>query len=360
MRVVVVGATGNVGTAVLRRLAAEPQITSVVGVARRVPNDADPPYDGVAWHSVDVGDQAAVAELAGHFAGADAVIHLAWQIQPSHQVDRLRRTNVAGTNHVAEATVRASVPALVVASSVGAYAPGPPDRRVTEDWPTTGVPGSTYSEHKAAQEAVLDPVHQHHPELRLVRLRPALIFQRAAASEIARLFIGPLAPLGLLRSGRLPAFPADPRLRAQAVHADDVADAYLRAATSDVRGAFNIAAEPVLDAATMTGRFGGVRLPVPPRLLHAGAAATWFARLQPAEPGWVSMAAELPLMSSQRAESELGWRPSVNALDAVAELFDGMAHHAGTAAAPLRPRPGAGARLAAMVSGRLPGHGDPY
>ncbi len=37
MRVVVVGASGNVGTAVLRRLAEEPVVTSVVAVARRVP-----------------------------------------------------------------------------------------------------------------------------------------------------------------------------------------------------------------------------------------------------------------------------------------------------------------------------------
>lgn len=361
VRIVVVGASGNVGTAVLRRLAREPAIDAVTGVARRLPAaSAGPPYDTVDWLSADVGGPDAVDRLAGCFAGAAVIIHLAWQIQPSHDQKRLRRTNVHGTAQVAEAAVRAGVPALVVASSVGAYAPGPKDRQVGEDWPVTGVPGSTYSRDKADVEALLDRVRERHPALRIVRLRPGLTFQRTAASEIARLFLGPLAPLSLLRFGRLPAVPSGSRLRLQAVHADDVADAYVRAALSDVRGAFNIAAEPVLDARSVTARFGGVAIPVPPSLLRGGAAATWYGRLQPVEPGWVELAAQSPLLSSQRAGSELGWRPRLDALDTLAELFDGMARRAGGETAPLRRRPPASVRLAAMLAGRLPGHGDPY
>ncbi len=305
MRIVVVGASGNVGTAVLRRLADTEGVTGVTGVARRVPGpDAGPPYDIADWHGVDVGAPYAVDALTDAFAGAGAVIHLAWQIQPSHDRAALRRTNVTGTRHVAEAAVRASVPALVVASSVGAYAPGPKDERVTEEWPATGVPGSSYSRDKADQEALLDEVELAYPELRLVRLRPALTFQRSAGAEIARYFVGPLAPLSLLRLGRLPVVPHDPALRAQAVHTDDVARAYVRAARSDVRGAFNLAAEPVLDGVRVARRYRGrpVRLPVP--VLRIGAELTWHGRLQPTEPGWVRLAAKAPLMSTERAERE--------------------------------------------------------
>jgi UDP-glucose 4-epimerase len=361
MRVVVVGATGNVGTAVLRRLAEEPRVDEVTGVARRIPPPtAGPPHTGVDWRSIDIGDQDAVDVLAGWFAGAGAVIHLAWQIQPSHDRAQLQRTNVQGTAHVAEATGRASVPALIVASSVGAYSPGPKDRQVTEAWPVTGVPGSTYSADKAATEALLSNVAQHHPELRLVLLRPGLTFQRDAASEVARFFVGPLAPLGLLRYGRLPVVPAHPRLRTQGVHADDVADAYVRAVFSDARGPFNIAADPVLDAQSLTDRFGGVAVPVAPAVLRAVASATWHARLQPTEPGWVGLAMRSPLLSWQRATAELGWRPRTSAIDALAELFDGMAHRVGGRTAALRPRPTAGTRLVGLFSGHLPGYGDPY
>ena len=37
MRVVIVGATGNVGTSVIRSLENEPEVESILGVARRLP-----------------------------------------------------------------------------------------------------------------------------------------------------------------------------------------------------------------------------------------------------------------------------------------------------------------------------------
>jgi nucleoside-diphosphate-sugar epimerase len=361
MRVVVVGASGNVGSAVLRRLGREPGVDAVTGVVRRIPPPgAGRPFDEVDWRSVDVSRGDATDRLVDVFAGAAAVVHLAWQIQPSHDQARIRRTNVDGTRHVARAAARAGVPALVVASSVGAYAPGPKDRPVGEDWPVTGVPGSTYSRDKADVEVLLNGIEQAHPQLRVVRMRPGLIFQRSAASGIARYFIGPLAPLGLLRHGRVPVLPSGPRLRVQAVHADDVADAYVRAVVGDVRGPFNLAAEPVLDARTVGPLLRGRPVPTPPALLRAAAAVSWHARLQPVEPGWIDLATRCPLLSADRAATELGWRPAVDARTALTELIAGLADSAGAATAPLRPRPQPARRLVALLAGRLPGHGDPY
>nr|WP_244161704.1 NAD-dependent epimerase/dehydratase family protein [Micromonospora eburnea] len=194
MRIVIVGATGNVGTAVLRRLRREAG-TELVGVARRLPGpDAGEPYDGVAWRSCDIGSPGAAERLAAIFAGARAVVHLAWQIQPSHDRRTLYRTNVGGSRAVLDAAVRAGVPALVYASSIGAYAPGPKDHPVSERWPATGVAGSSYSRDKAEVEALLDTVEREHPELRVVRLRPGLIFQRDAGTEISRYFLVPPGP----------------------------------------------------------------------------------------------------------------------------------------------------------------------
>jgi nucleoside-diphosphate-sugar epimerase len=360
MRVVIVGASGNVGTAILRRLRPEPDV-DIVGVARRPPPpDAGTPYDSMDWHAIDVGADDAVDRLVPIFTGAAAVVHLAWQIQPSHDRQRLRRTNVDGSAHVTEAAVRARTPALVYASSVGTYAPGPKDRFVGEDWPATGVPGSSYSEDKAAVEALLDGVEREHPGLRVVRLRPGLIFQRVAGTEIARYFAGPLLPLPLLRFGRLPVVPSHPRLRLQAVHADDVADAYVGAVRGDAHGAFNLAAIPVLTPAVVAAAFHGRTVPVPASLLKTMAQLTWRARLQPVDAGWVELALAAPLLSTRRAESELGWRPRVDAVSALRELLAGMADDAGTASPPLSPDPARPGRTGALLRGRLPGQGDPY
>ena len=359
MRIVIVGATGNVGTALLRRLARESDI-DVAGVVRRVPDRPESPYDAVDWHACDIGAPDAPARLAQVFAGADAVVHLAWQIQPSHDQRVLHRTNVIGSSAIIDAVARARVPALLYASSVGTYAPGPKDRPVDEDWAATGVPASSYSRDKAAVEAMLDQAQADHPDLRVVRLRPGLVFQRDAATGISRYFLGPFVPTRLLRFQRLPLVPGNDRLRLQAVHADDLADAFGRALLGDARGAFNIAADPVLTPQLVAAEFHGYPVPVPSLVLRAGAALTWHLRLQPVDRGWVELALHAPLMSTARARTELGWQPTVDSVSALRELFAGMADKAHTSSPPLSGQWEAPGRLGGVLRGRLPGTGNPY
>ncbi|MFL5976383.1 MAG: NAD-dependent epimerase/dehydratase family protein, partial [Solirubrobacterales bacterium] len=266
-----------------------------------------------------------------------AVIHLAWLIQPSRDQALLRAVNVEGTRRVFAAAGRARVPALVYASSVGAYSPGPKDRAVGEDWPTEGIASSFYARHKAEVERELDVFERDHPSTRVVRLRPALIFKREAASEIRRYFAGRLLPPTLVRRELVPIVPAMDRLRFQAVHADDVGEAYRLATVGDVRGAFNIAAEPVLDPDEL-GRILDARpVPVPPVALRLLALATWKLRLQPTPPGWLDMALAVPIMATERARSELGWTPRHSSADALLELIDGIHRRDGAPTPPLQP-----------------------
>src|SRR5919109_3540406 len=216
MRVVVTGATGNVGTSLVDALIGDERVTEIVGIARRLP-EWEPPRTG--WVSADI----ARDDLRPHFAGADAVINLAWLIQPSRDAAELERVNVDGSRRVFEAAADAGVPALVHASSVGVYSAGPKDRRVDESWPADGVPTSFYARHKAEAEALLD---RFEGEMRVVRLRPALIFKREAAAEIRRLFIGPLLPSRLLHPRLIPVLPIPAGLAVQAVHSLDAGEAY--------------------------------------------------------------------------------------------------------------------------------------
>jgi UDP-glucose 4-epimerase len=358
MRVVIVGATGNAGTALLRRLRSETGL-ELVGVARRLPEPVGV-YENVEWHSVDVGGDRAAAKLGDAFRGAGAVVNLAWQIQPSHDPRRLFRTNVLGSREVVRAALSARAGALVQASSVGVYSPGPKDAFVTEDYPRRGVLRSSYSRHKVLVERMLDEVEPDFPALRVVRLRPGLIFQRAAGTEIGRYFAGPLLPARLLRYQRIPVLPDNPRLRMQAVHADDVADAYARVILSQARGAFNIAAGPVLDPRLAADVFHGVRVPVPDLALTSAAALSWWCRLQPIDAGWVHLALKAPLMSCGRAAGELGWRPRFDAVTALRELVGGMAERAGAPSPPLSADPDLPGRFGGLTRGRLPGSADPY
>ncbi|HYF28277.1 MAG TPA: NAD-dependent epimerase/dehydratase family protein [Baekduia sp.] len=346
MRVAVTGATGNVGTALLRALAREDEVAEIVGIARRIPRGPAPAK--VQWAQADVSR----GDLAGALAGANAVVHLAWLIQPSHHEPTMRATNVEGSRRVFDAAIRAGVCTVVYASSVGAYAPGPKDRAAGEDHPHTGIPSSIYSRHKAAVEDHLDGLEARHPEVRFVRLRPGLIFQRAAATGIRRLFAGPLLPSPLVRPSLLPALPLPRGLVLQAVHADDVAEAYRAALVrGTARGPYNIAADPVLDPPTLARALGTRAVPVPSGVLRGAAALTWRARLQPTEPGWLDLGLGVPVMDISRARRELGWTARVGADEALSELVGGMRAGAGHPTPPLDPRTSGPARVREVLTG---------
>jgi nucleoside-diphosphate-sugar epimerase len=322
MRVVVVGATGNVGTSLLESLEPETRVDEIVAVARRAPARQ---FARTTFTAADV----VSSDLVPILRGADAVVHLAWLIQPGRTEAITHRVNVMGSERVFRAAVEAKVPALVYASSVGAYSPGPKDRLVDESWPTGGIPSSFYARHKVAVERQLDRLEQEQPDMRVVRMRPALIFKADAATEIRRLFAGPFLPRSLLRPGLIPFVPDVPRLRFQAVHSLDVGDAYRRAVLSDdARGAFNLAADPPIGPDELAEILRARRVRLPRQALRAAAAATFALRLQPTEPGWVDMAFAVPLLDSARARRELGWEPQHSGPAALSELLEAM--HRGT------------------------------
>jgi UDP-glucose 4-epimerase len=344
MRIVVVGATGNVGTSVLESLRDEPRVQEIVAVARRAPQRQFP---RTTFQPADI----VSSDLAAIFRGADAVVHLAWLIQPGRTESITHGVNVTGSSRVFEAAVQAGVRTLVYASSVGAYSPGPKDRLVDESWATDGIPSSFYARHKAAVERILDRLEREQPTLRVVRMRPALIFKAQAATEIRRLFAGPLLPRALLRPGLIPIVPDVPRLRFQAVHSLDVGDAYRRALLSDVRGAFNLAADPTIGPGELGQVLRARPVRMPGALLRGAAAATFALRLQPSEPGWVDMALAVPLMDSARARRELGWEPKHSATDALAELIAAMRDGADDQTPPLARGTSGPLRIRELLTG---------
>ena len=345
LTVAVVGATGNLGTSVVDALRENEGVDRVVAIARRPPHEL--PLAKVEWRAADVLDD----RLETLFDGADAVVHLAWLIQPSRDQPAMRAVNVDGSARVFAAAAAAGVPALVYSSSVGVYSAGPKDRAVDESWPTGGIRTSAYSAQKAEVESLLDAHERRHPEQRVVRLRPGLIFKRESATEIRRLFLGPLFPNRLVRPGLLAVVPEIDRLRFQAVHADDVATAFGLAVVGEASGPFNVAAEPVLDPDRLAGLLGARKLRIPAGVLRAAAAVTWRARLQPSPEGWIDMALGVPLMDTSRAREALGWRPRRSAGDALLELLEGLRDGAGHPTPPLDPRSSGRLRAAELRSG---------
>jgi nucleoside-diphosphate-sugar epimerase len=344
MRVAVTGATGNVGTSLLAALSGDDAVDEIVGIARRRPELT---FERTRWVCADVAHD----DLTEAFRGADAVVHLAWLIQPSRDRNVTRAVNVEGSRRVFEAAAAAGVSSLVYASSVGAYSPGPKDRRVDESWPAGGIATSFYSRDKADVEAILDTFERAHQSIRIVRLRPGLIFKGDAASGIRRLFAGPLLPTSLLHRRLIPIVPSLERLRFQGVHSLDVGEAYRLALLGDARGAFNVAAEPVLDPQELGRLLGARPVPIPPRALRAAVDVAWKLRLQPTPPGWLDLALGVPLMDTTRAHEELGWSPRFSSGEALLELIEGMRRGDGLQSAPLQPGGAGPLRVRELLTG---------
>jgi UDP-glucose 4-epimerase len=346
MRIVVTGASGNIGTAVLRRLEQSGGHT-LLGLARRTPSSAVGGGD-VEWVSADLSRDASLPALRTAFRGADAVVHLAWGFQPSHDLRYLEELGVGGTRRVLEAVTAAGVPHLVHMSSIGAYSPKRDDAPVDESWPTGGIRTSRYSVHKSAAERLLDDYESDGAGAVVTRMRPGIVGQRAAGSALLRYGLPAVVPAAVI--DHVPVLPLDRRLMLPMVHADDVADAIARALERNVGGAFNLAADPPITTEVIADQLGARVVHVPSAVLRPLMSLSWHARLQQVDTGWLDMAFAVPLLDASRARSELDWNPQQDAVTVLAEVLSGMRSRASGGTAVLRPRSVAGA-LRDLVTG---------
>lgn len=152
MRVLVTGATGALGSALVRALTVAG--FGVKALVRRPQASASP------GHEWCVGDLADRASLDRAVAGVDAAVHLAALLHVTNPAPELRaeyhRVNVEGTQSLTDAAVRAGVRRFLLASTTSVYGPRPE----AADESTPPAPDSWYAESKLAAEAVALANHQ--------------------------------------------------------------------------------------------------------------------------------------------------------------------------------------------------------
>ena len=329
MRVAVTGITGQFGKALARVLERDPLIDEVVGVARRPFDPSEEGFTKLVYQPGDVRDP----QLRSSFEGCDVVVHLAFIIGGSRGDNAQRRAiNIEGSRNVFASAAEAGARKIVYASSAAAYGAHPdnPDL-ISEDYPTRGTPGVAYSEEKAEIEAVLDLFEKEHPSIAVTRFRVGPVVGPGFESMLYE-FLPP-------GSRRIPLFASwFPRLfpnpvqggtfLIQAVHEDDVAEAFRLAVVNDAPGAFNIAGDGVLGARDVASIMRARTLPVP--LIGAKTLVDIAYRLRISSiPGdWVDLMRYPILMDTSRAKTQLGWRPqytSEGALRAAADSLFGDA-----------------------------------
>ena len=322
--VLVTGATGFVGSAVVRALLARGRRVRVLARAGSDRRN----LDGLDIE-IATGDLTDAASLARAVAGCGALFHAAadyrlWVPDPA----AMRRTNVDGTRDLLRAAAAAGVERIVYTSSVATLTLDPMGRPVDETAQATlaDMVGPYKQSKFLAEEAVR----------RLVREEgvPAVIV--SPSTPVGPGDVRP-TPTGRMiveaASGRMPAF-VDTGLNI--VHVEDVAEGHLLAYDKGVVGErYILGGEDMTLAAILAviANIVGRRPPTVklPRtlLMPVAALAEGWARLSGREPfvtrDGLKMAAKHMYFVSDRAKRELGYRarPAQEALkDAVAYFRD--------------------------------------
>ncbi|MDI1342768.1 MAG: NAD(P)-dependent oxidoreductase [Pseudolabrys sp.] len=218
--ILVTGAAGLVGGAVVRRLASDGH--AVVATDAR---KADQP-DGVRFETIDLSDRPALAALHQQHA-VHTVIHCGAISGPMVAADdphRVLATNVGGTLNLAEAARKAGVRRFVALSSVSVYGDQTSLDPVTEAAPLNAI--DVYGASKIAMEAVLR-AYRYDLGLPAFVLRLASVYGPGRQTDC---FIRDL--IRNAADGSEMSLSPEEGFRRQFVHIDDVVHAIVRAAAT--------------------------------------------------------------------------------------------------------------------------------
>ncbi len=299
-RILITGAAGAVGTALLENLADSG--SEVIATDLSAPAGL---ADNIEFVRLDVRGEDPDRVIGE--TRPDVVIHLASIVSPTtrefaHVVD------VVGSRNVLDACLRYGVKRLVVTSSGAAYGYHADNSvPLTESDPIRGNQEFAYSDHKRQVEEMLAAARTSHPELEQVVLRVGTVLGAGLENQITALFHKPR--LLALRGSDSPFV---------FIWTRDLAGILARAATDGPPGIYNVAGDGALGVSDLARVLGKpvLRLPVWTLKLALGIARPL--RLSRYGPEQVRFLQYRPVLDNTALKTDFGFVPELNS----AEVFD--------------------------------------
>jgi UDP-glucose 4-epimerase len=298
MRYVITGGAGYIGSRLVDLLSRREDTERIVIC------DVNPPRGGykpkTEYERMDVRDGAAVRDVLDR-ARPDALVHLAFVLNPSHDEELMYDVDVNGTHNVLFAASEVGTKHVLVASSATAYGAFPDNPvPITEEHPVRGVPVFSYARDKTESDRLCQLWAERHPDRVMTIVRPCIVFGPNVDNYLVRLWTK--APFAADTAGIL-----DNEL--QFVHEDDVVDAMAQLLLGRHAGAFNVAGDGTM---TMRETFELIGSPVrklPLRAYRALARAMWAARASEAPPGQIEFALHSWIVSANKLKLTTAWQP---------------------------------------------------
>jgi UDP-glucose 4-epimerase len=296
MRYLITGGAGYIGTRLVDLLSRREDTEKIV-ICDLAPPAAYRPK--TEFERVDVRDRDGVRQVLER-SGADALIHLAFILNPSHDEQFMYDVDVNGAHNVLDAAAAAGTSQVLVASSSTAYGAFPDNPvPLTEEDPVRGVPGFPYARHKTESDRLCQLWAAAHPDRVMTIVRPCIVFGPSVDNYIVRLWtkVPFTADAGHLDSP------------IQFVHEDDVVEAMSALLLGRHAGAFNVAGDGTMTLRECSEIIGTPIRRMPLRAFRGLARSMWATRLSEAPPGQIEFALHPWLVSSEKLKQTTGWSP---------------------------------------------------
>ena len=269
VRVAVTGASGYIGSGLVRHLEGQAQVEKIVAIDVRPPTRSF----GARTHFVRRDVAEPLGDLLSHHE-VEVVVHLAFVLRPGRDRDAVRRVNVGGTRNVLEACKRAGVKKVVYLSSATAYGAHPNNPpMLAEESPLRPVRGHQYGEDKAEAEAFLLKFAEACPEVTATVLRGCPVLGPNADNFVSRSLSQPFL---FAVAGHNPLM--------QLVHEDDMTEVLARCTLNETPGMYNVAGDEPVTWREMAAVLGQRLVTLPARLLYWATEVGWRLRLQSTSP----------------------------------------------------------------------------
>ncbi|HEX8075310.1 MAG TPA: NAD-dependent epimerase/dehydratase family protein [Thermoleophilaceae bacterium] len=297
MRYVVTGGSGYIGSRLIERLVERDETERVVVADIRAPRAFRPK---VEFERLDVRDAAACRELLAR-ERPDALVHLAFIVNPMHDENAMYEIDVGGTHNVLEAASAADVQQVLVTSSAtayGAFADNPVP--IDEDWPVRGVPDFEYARDKTECDRLCQLWAARHPDRTMTIVRPCIVF-------------GPNVDNYIVRTWLKQPFFADfggVDQPVQFVHEDDVVDALTRLLEGGHGGAYNLAGDGTMTWRECAELVGMPRRRVPLRAFRRFVGLMWRLRAAESPAGNLHFIVHPWVVSTDKLKAATGWSPA--------------------------------------------------
>jgi UDP-glucose 4-epimerase len=296
MRYVITGGSGYIGSRLVEHLAGREDTERIVVCDLNPPRVMRPK---VEFERLDVRDREAARSVLERVK-PDALVHLAFILNPVHDEHFMYDVDVNGTHNVLEAAGQAGTEHVLVTTSAAAYGAFPDNPvPLTEEDPVRGVASFSYARDKTEADRLCQLWAAKYPDRRMTIVRPCIVF-------------GPSVDNYLLRLWTKQPFQVDVgnmENELQFVHEEDVVGGVIRLLEGKYEGAFNVAGDGFMTLRETVELAGQPIRRMPLWLYRALGKVMWALHQAETPPGQIEFAIYPWVVSNERLKKVAGWKP---------------------------------------------------